>query len=203
MSTPFPAIFQADQTWGGNDGNWSLFNITVGTPPQVFSVLPGNRPGNVWVPVPEGCAGLASKTFNCAASRGVGFANGQQPLGFESNASTTWDPLGLYYLSAEQNLFGNDDAGVYGFDTVTLDASPSLELHNQTVAGIATWDFWIGILGLGATPSHFAILADSAPTVVESLKANNDTPSLAYGLYAGASYRRSFERNHFCGYQAF
>ncbi|KAL6715357.1 hypothetical protein ACLMJK_007623 [Lecanora helva] len=59
--------------WDGNDGAWSTFVIRVGTPPQLFRVLPSVNGLETWVPIPDQCAkGQAW----CGNARGVMPYNG-------------------------------------------------------------------------------------------------------------------------------
>lgn len=54
--------------WDGNDGGWSTFAIRVGTPPQVFRVLPSTGGSNIYIPLADNC------TLNsalCGSARGV------------------------------------------------------------------------------------------------------------------------------------
>ena len=57
----------------GNDGAWSTFTIRVGTPPQLFRVLPSVNSQEVWVPVPDQCSQGQSW---CGNARGVMPYNG-------------------------------------------------------------------------------------------------------------------------------
>ena len=41
--------------WDGNDGAWSTFTIRVGTPAQLFRVLPSSNGQETWIPIPDSC----------------------------------------------------------------------------------------------------------------------------------------------------
>ena len=89
--------------------------------------------------------------------RGVYEFDGRPSLGFQSNASSTWQTIGIYELSAESNLFPASDDGLYGLDTVLLDSSLSqMNLTSQLVAGVSTGDVWLGLFGLGTTVANFS-----------------------------------------------
>lgn len=180
-----PLVLQS-YGWAGNDGNWSTFAVNAGTPPQEFQLLPSTSGGEIWLPVPEACV---VPYPNCAVSRGVLSTQGDQNQGFQTNESTSWVQIGIYELGFEANLYGDGDAGLYGQDTVTIGSTPAIQ--NQTIAGIATSNFWLGSLGLGIQPPQFDVVKQDIPTVLSTLQTQNDTPSVAYGYNAGASYRMS------------
>ena len=143
-----------------------------------------------WVPIPEGCGGILSNFANCGSSRGAEAFGGDQSQGFNYRKSNSWDLLGLYQLMGEQNLFGSTNFGLYGLDTVSVGTSAPERLPNQTIACIATVDFWLGSLGFGNQSSRFDLRASVLPGLVPSLKAQNLTPSLSYGYAVGASYSK-------------
>lgn len=59
--------------WDGNDGAWSTFMIRVGTPAQLFRVLPSTSGTKTWIPIPDNCnAGISW----CGNARGVEPFNG-------------------------------------------------------------------------------------------------------------------------------
>lgn len=188
MLLPAPLVLEPSSIWAGNDGNWSTWEVQVGTPPQIFNVLPSTSHGEVWVPVTEGCSWLPS-TIDCGKSRGIGRFQGAQSLGFQNNASTTWDQIGIYELSVGGDLFNTSESGLYGFDNISVGGVDSLP--GQVVAGIATQDFWLGSLGLNQQSSDFPVLNESVPSFLDALEARNRTPSVSYGLAVGASYGES------------
>ena len=59
--------------WDGNDGAWSTFSIRVGSPAQIFRVLPSTSGTEAWVPIADNCnAGMSW----CGNARGVAPFNG-------------------------------------------------------------------------------------------------------------------------------
>lgn len=65
--------FPPSGNWDGNDGAWSTFVIRVGTPAQLFRVLPSTSGTETWVPIPDNCkAGISW----CGNARGVEPFNG-------------------------------------------------------------------------------------------------------------------------------
>lgn len=183
---PAPYIVPPSQQWDGNDGSWSTFSINVGSPGQDFRVLISTSGSAIFLPVPAGCS--SADPANCASLRGVQPFNGAPGLGFQVNESST---IGLYTLDLEArlNYKGN---GLYGYDRVGLETAndkSGLSLGRQLVAGIADKSYFMGVLGLGITPSKFSSAGESIPSLLQSLRDQSLIPSLSYGYTAGASYR--------------
>ena len=182
---PAPFSWAPSQSWNGNAGSWSTFLIRIGTPPQIFKILPSTNSHQPWVPVPAGCH--RTDPPNCATLRGaVSPGNG-----FKSNKSTTWSEIGLFDLGIENpvDLTGQGD---FGFDTVGLEVENSggPTLTHQVVGGIATDDFYLGQFGLGPKPSNFTNFTDPIPGYLKNLVVSNVIPSFSYGYTAGAKYRK-------------
>ena len=118
--------------------------------------------------------------------------NGVASKGFQTNASSTWETVGIYQLATEQNLWGaSDDLGLYGLDSMSLGSfqpGDNASLSSQTIAGVATADVWLGSLGLGTAVAKYTIGDHSIPSMLDSMKTQNFTPSLSFGYTAGASY---------------
>ena len=178
----------------GNDGSWSTFAVEVGTPPQVTRVLPSTSGSSLWVVLIQGC--IESDPSNCHTLRGDTF---------NINASSTWQDEGLFHLPllSEQYLgySGNAD---YGFDNVTLDwpGSGGPTLEHQVLTGIATKDFYIGSLGMTSRPVNISNFTDPFPSMLGTLRNNNQIPSLSFGYTAGAFYqpKPEFDSLTFGGY---
>ena len=74
--------------WDGNDGGWSTFAISVGTPAQVFRVLPSINGLETWIPMADNC----SRSMGwCGNARGVEPFNGgfSKPYTGSPNPSNT------------------------------------------------------------------------------------------------------------------
>ncbi len=191
-AVPAPFSLIPSGQWDGNDGNWSTFSIGVGTPPQNFRILPSTTGAEVWLPYPPGCEGFMASVATCGMLRGVDNFKGTASRGFQTNASSTWDTIGIYELVTEQNLWrpaGNN--GLYGLDTVSLQAEAShniSKLTSQTVAATASDDVWLGSLGLGTALSNFSVESQEHPSMLETMKTMDIIPSLSFGYTSGASY---------------
>ncbi|KAF2103983.1 acid protease, partial [Rhizodiscina lignyota] len=186
---PAPYVAAPTQQFDGNDGQWSTFAISVGTPGQSFRILPSTSGSETWIPVPQGCT--SSDPDNCASLRGADPFNGRASSGFLTNQSSTWDEIGLYSLDLEANLnyTGN---GLYGYDTVAL-GSPSdssrLSVNHSVVAGIADKDYFLGIFGLGNRPLSFSSSANNSQGFLQLANDAREVPSLSFGYTAGAVYQ--------------
>lgn len=171
----------------GNDGPWSSFTLQIGTPPQDVKVFISTAATQTWVVVPEGCG--SSDPSNCPALRGGEFA---------LNQSSTWvpnlidPPSNIYDLYVESNL-GYTGSGEYGFEMITLgwQGSDGPLLKNQTIAGIATEEFYLGVFGVNPRPSNFTTFDDPVPSYMENLRVQSLIPSTSWGYTAGNQYRKS------------
>jgi hypothetical protein len=191
-NTSIPTPFQVSPAWSfdGDIGLWSSFALAVGTPEQSFRVWPSTTSSETWLVIEQGCEGSLSSLPTCGQLRGVDDYNGQSSRGFQYNGSSSWNLIGIYTLAAEQNLFGSEDSGLYGLDTITLEATngTTTSVTGQTVAGISTADYWLGSLGLGTSTANFTTQDNNIPSLLDSLKQKGIIPSLSFGYAAGAAY---------------
>lgn len=186
---PAPFVAPTTQVFDGNDGQWSTFLVSIGSPGQSFRVLPSTAGTETWVPLPQGCQG--SGRSNCSEERGVDSFNGRASDGFNTDASDGWNDIGLYSLDLESDL-GYTGNGSYGTDSVTLGSptgSDTLSSNNSVVAGIADTDYFLGLFGLSARPSSFSNNANNSQSFLAQAASNNQIPSLSYGYTAGAVYQ--------------
>jgi hypothetical protein len=170
----------------GNDGPWSTFTLQIGTPPQDVRVLIGTAATQTWAVATAGC-GTGDPT-NCAELRG-----GE----YNYTASSSWIPnlanltTQIYDLGLASNL-GYTGNGQYGFDDITVgwQGSGGPSLNNQTVAGIATKEFFLGVFGLTPRPSNFTSFNEPIPSYLENLRNQSLIPSTSWGYTAGNQYRK-------------
>jgi hypothetical protein len=187
---PAPYVVAPSQQFDGNDGFWSTFSISVGTPAQDFRVLPSTKGGVTYVIAPEGCA-LPSDPADCPNLRGAQVFQSTQNIGFQSNASDSWSALGQYGVDLEDSLNYTAD-GLFGFDKVALGPaanSASLSLDHQVVAGVAEPDYFMGVLPLGDTELSFSSLSQPIRPLLYQLQNASMIPSFSYAYTAGAKYR--------------
>lgn len=176
----------ADMFKDGNDGPWSTFTLQIGNPPQSVRVLISTYSTQTWAIAEEGCG--SGDLTNCFKRRG-GLYN--------YTASSSWVPNvanltnQVYNLGLESNL-GYTGNGRYGFDDITLgfQGSAGPVLKNQSVAGVATKDFFLGHFGLRPAPSNFTGFEEPIPSFMENLKNQSMIPSTSWAYTAGNQYRR-------------
>ena len=165
------------------------FFISAGTPPQNFTVLPATNSPYVYIPVADDCQRI--NHTDCGKSRGVSnFGNRASP-GFQSNASSTWELIGLYEVDVDRDL-GYAGNGISGYETIGLGSnstSDAVFLGKQVVTAYASPDRWVGQLGLGTRELTFR-QNERPNSTLSSLKVDGIIPSLSFGYTAGASYRR-------------
>ena len=187
---PEPYVVPPSQKFDGNDGSWSTFKISVGTPGQDFRVLPSTKGGVTYVVLPDGCiAGV--DPANCQESRGAEIFNSAQNIGFQTNLSTSWSEIGQYDIDLEEAL-NVTVGGLFGYDKVSLGpaaVSTSLSLDRQVVAGVADQGYYMGVLPLGTTDSSFSNLGSSIDSLLYQLRNTTKIPSLSFAYTAGATYR--------------
>lgn len=193
-ATPAPKAISITpaENWDGIDGQWNSFYINVGTPPQLARVFASTASQQTWVVLqPQGCS-IAGHTATCAEDRG-GL--------FNPKKSKTWDSIGTWSFSIEENLGFSTDAE-YGFDTVSLGSSvsgsASPTVKNTTVAAFAAYDYYLGAFGLNPKSTNFTEdLSDSIPSWMSRLRDMSQIPSLSWGYTAGMPYGKSMLPPHF------
>lgn len=188
-SIPEPYVVPNTGEWDGNDGPWSTFRLSVGTPPQDFRVLVSTRGHETFVLDPQGCT--STDPSNCTTTRGAEPFNGAESSGFNTNASSTWDVIGIYDLGLEADL-GYTGNGQYGYDTIRLGSSQdesALGMDHQVVATIADKSFYMGLIGVSPTSSSFNSISQPVKSLFDQLKQNNSIPSISYAYTAGAPYQ--------------
>ncbi|KAF2829868.1 acid protease [Ophiobolus disseminans] len=189
-AAPQPYVVPPSQKFDGNDGSWSTFKLSVGTPGQDFRVLPSTKSGVTQVVVPDGCVAGVDPT-NCQQLRGAEVFNSAQNIGFQVNVSSSWSAIGQYDVQLESAL-GYTAGGLFGFDKVSLGPaadSRALSLDRQVVAGVAELDYFLGYLPLGQADSSFSSLSGSLDSLLYQLRNATKIPSLSYAYTAGAKYR--------------
>jgi hypothetical protein len=190
FTKPEPYVVPPSQEFDGNDGAWSTFKISVGTPGQDFRVLASTKSGETYVVVPEGCIEGVDGP-KCSKLRGAERFQASQSPGFQVNASSSWSTLGQYSVDLEESL-NYTAQGLFGFDEVSLGSAAdksALSLDHQVVAGIADLDYYMGYIPLGVPDSSFSSLSQSIDSFIYQLRNATKIPSLSFSYTAGAEYK--------------
>ncbi|KAH9204485.1 aspartic peptidase domain-containing protein [Leptodontidium sp. 2 PMI_412] len=169
----------------GNDGAWSTFAFQIGTTPQTVKLLPSTASYETWAIAPEGCQ--PGDPSNCHTLRGELY---------NYNTSTTWNPnlantsTQVYPLELEVPL-GYTGKGRYGFDDITFGyvGGGGLLVKNQSIAGIATKNYFMGLFGLTPRSKNFTSFNNPIPSFMQSLQSQSKIPSLSWSYTAGNQYR--------------
>jgi hypothetical protein len=190
VDTPGPLLIPPSQHFEGIDGNWSTFDLRVGTPEQYLRALVSTASPETLVVVADGgCSTSVMPTVreDCSASRGNLFYR---------NQSSTWQDRALATINLEDGKNGLEAnlgyklKAQFGEDRLAIGLQgPSLS--NQTVAGFATTQpFYLGVFGLNNQPVNYSNLGNySAPSFLSTLKDQKKIPSLSWSYTAGAMYR--------------
>jgi hypothetical protein len=162
----------------------------AGTPPQHFHILPSLDGRTLYLPVDIDCSSGRFNVTDCGASRGVQVFNSRPGVGFQRNASSSWNEIGTYRLSLgnEHGLIGNI---IYGYDVIGASTSGTINtptLKQQAIAPFASADFWLGRLGLSMFQLNISA-NDQPHSFLSRLKEEGHIPSLSFGYQVGASYR--------------
>ena len=175
---PAPLNIPASQYWDGIDGAWSSFFIRVGEPAQESRVLISTAAPETAVVLPQGCK---NGDTSCEDNRG-GL--------FQINKSSTWKDEGIFSFGLLENNLGIDANGQFGLEKLALGLQGGATLDSQVVAGVASYDFYLGFLGLSPQPSNFTNFTNPNPSVFTTLRSQGLIPSLSWSYTAGASYRK-------------
>ncbi len=99
----------------GVDGTWSTFEIRVGTPAQVFRVLPATSWQETWIiwNTVNACNTSLGVASDCIEARGGAF---------ESQSSSTWQDEGEFTLGVNTDL-GYNGVGDYGLFIITRETA--------------------------------------------------------------------------------
>ncbi|KAF4631167.1 hypothetical protein G7Y89_g6965 [Cudoniella acicularis] len=169
----------------GDDGSWSSFAVQVGTPPQLLRLYVSTALWQTSVVLPQGC--IATDPTDCANLRGNEFMLNESSTWENNTADLSSD---IYPFQLGEAL-GYTGKALLGFDDITLDwaGSGGPSLKNQTVAGIATKDSYLGCLGLAPRASNFTTFVNPVPSLMQNLKNQSLIPSTSWAYTAGNQYR--------------
>lgn len=176
---PSPISWAPSQWWDGIDGEWSSFDLRVGSSDQPVRVLPSTAGSATWLVTSGGCDPPSSE---CSQARG-GL--------FDLSKSSSWQEFGNFTLALEMNL-GHNESATFGLDTMSLglsNATGGPTLDSQIIAGLRTEHWYIGLLGLQQQPQNLSDFSHPHQSFLSTLRARNLIPSLSWSYTAGAHYR--------------
>ncbi|MCJ1307428.1 hypothetical protein MMC25_001074 [Agyrium rufum] len=181
-TTPAPIVVPASGLFEGNDGNWSTFNVSIGSPPQIVRLLPSTTIQEIFAISSSQCA--ISSPKNCTSLRG-GLFN-------EAN-STTWQMLAALGFAFEGTLYGNGDSvtGDFGLDEIGIEGTTSKSQYIGSINGTSN------IFGLGNIGLLDQTLGTGVPNTppqasfISALKNDGSIPTKGYGYTAGAAYQNT------------
>jgi hypothetical protein len=141
------------------------------------------------VVVPEGC--VSTDPSDCANLRGGLFLRNVSST-FEKNLANL--STAIYPLTLGDNTdLGYTGKATLGFDDITVgwQGAGGPTLKNQTVAGIAAKDTYLGLFGLTPRASNFTSFNNPIPSFLQNMRNQSMIPSLAWAYTAGNQYRRN------------
>jgi hypothetical protein len=118
---------------------------------------------------------------------------GNPPAGFQANASSTWNSIGLYDLESESYL-NRTGGGEFGTDVLSINGGngsstgDGVSLAGEIIGAVASKDFLLGYFGLSLQPSAFTSAANAKLPTLQKLFQNKLIPSVSFGYTAGAYY---------------
>ena len=71
-----------------------------------------------------------------------------------------------------------------------LAGSGGIRFQSQTIAALATKDYYLGLLGLNRRPTNFTPFGNGEVSFLESMKTSRNIPSMSGAYSAGAQYSK-------------
>lgn len=150
-SLPAPYVVPPSQKFDGDDGSWSTFKISVGTPGQDFRVLASTKGGETFVVVPDACQEDLGDPADCPKLRGAEVFGSSQSPGFQVEKSSSWSTIGQFDVSLESALNRSGQA-IFGYDKVTL--GPNMIDGVPTKAPMDSMEFAVSLHVTGLCTSY-------------------------------------------------
>lgn len=181
--------------WGGNNGNWSTFRVTLGiSSPMDVDVLPSFLTSQVWVPTPPICNNKPAigtvTTSECYNRRGGTY---------DTNNSRE----ALTYGIAKLPISGRP--AIFGTDNVTFGDPATVTVGRTIVAGYTTLQPFLGNFGLSGGETTLPWDTPQNATsygILPNLWKQGQIGSRVWGCNVGASYRNTPASLTFGGYDA-
>lgn len=147
-----------------------LINITIGDPPQDFSLQLDTGSSDTWVPAVE--SDICRLGGAAACSLGA----------YDSGSSNSFDDLGgqeSFQIAYQDN---SQISGIYFTDTVNVGGNQSIQKLQMGLAERADRD--VGIMGIGfETGESVRSSSDQYPNIINRLKDQGSITTLAYSLW--------------------
>ncbi|KAF2432156.1 acid protease [Tothia fuscella] len=174
----------------GNDGPWSSFALSIGSPEQTIRVLASTSLPEIFVISSEGPTSIGecptntttgllfNGSYDCYNSRG-GL--------FNLTASTTYHPEQAYNVGDYPAFGYRNITAPSGSDALTLSSSSDTTIILQRMGLAQLSDLnssWLGLLGLDSGQ-----MKNSRPSLIQNLKLANVIPSMSFGYTAGSVNR--------------
>ncbi|RDW66360.1 hypothetical protein BP6252_09995 [Coleophoma cylindrospora] len=174
--SPAPISFSSNGILRGNDGNWSIFDVSVGTPPQHFEVLASINKASVSLPFSASCSiNNSTPCTNFQTSNSSTWTASNSTVGFDILYNGA-QSLGNHSIVSLSESVYNPNTGFLGIGTVA------------SKGYVGRWQY----TGSDTENSSF----------IQSLKTQKLIPSVAFGYTAGAWYRNSSASLVLGGYDA-
>lgn len=198
MATAF--AIRSSNVFEGNDGPWSTFQISAGTPQGHVNVLPTNTFNYIVATDATLCQGLSGANEQICIDLRAGIYHADTSTTFVSNRFFNLsfpDERQLYPLQCSYGACNNegegyfaDAASLYGTDIVSLaDANgKTIILSEQLIASYAGAEPDIGLLGLSPEPFVFNSTSPPYASPLQALWDAGLTTSRYWAYHAG-SYR--------------
>jgi Eukaryotic aspartyl protease len=154
----------------GNEKILYFLNVTIGTPPQPFSLQLDTGSSDIWIP--------SSESNVCIQS-----SKACQLGAFDSSASSTFVDVGPNAFQIEY-VDGSNTQGDYIADVLSMGDSVTLQNLTMGLASTASEDF--GIMGVGYPAGESIVDLDPTavyPNIIDEMVNQGVINSRAYSLY--------------------
>lgn len=197
MATAF--AIESSQVFEGNDGPWSTFRLSAGTPQRHVNVLPSNTFNYIVATDASLCQNLNDEDYQICMNLRGGVYSGNTSGTFVAEGTFNLSfphEKALYPLQCTLGACNNTGEGyfasaasLYGTDIVSLADSngKTILLDGQLIASYAGAEPDIGFLGLGTQPYSFNSTSPLYPSPLQSLWDSGLTTSRYWAYHAGSS----------------